>query len=86
MKIPMMQSIKLISEEKKVDKRKLNAINIRKRCLELVRSGARCLDALRKTLKVHRTTLIMYLHEFSKKGLIEFASKGKGGAKIVNVL
>ena len=63
----------------------LGAIEIRKKCLELVRAGARCLDSLADSLKVHRTTLIHYLRELSEKGFIEFTTKGRGGAKIVSV-
>ncbi len=63
---------------------KRKAIAIREKCLELIKSGERCLKALSKILNVHRVTVVCYLKELDEKGFIEFTTKG--GAKIVSVL
>ena len=92
MKIPMMQSITAMNTKPKFEKvYSINTITIRRRaiairekCLELIKSGERCLKALSKILNVHRVTVVCYLKELDEKGFIEFTTKG--GAKIVNVL
>ena len=62
----------------------VRAKKMRQHCLELIRSGERCLNVLCETLDVCRSTLLNYLNEFNEKGLIEFVTNRP--ARIVNVL
>ena len=92
MKVSMMQAITVMNTKPEFDdsmpphciKNSRKAIAIREKCLELIKSGERCLTVLSAELDVHRTTLIGYLRELRDNGFIEFTTKG--GAKIVNVL
>lgn len=91
MKIPMIQAIESINKVPEFEKIILahcagisnKAVRVREKCMTLIKAGERCLTTLSAKLKVHRTTLIQYLHEFNGKGLIEFTTKG--GAQIVAV-
>ncbi len=55
-------------------------------CLQLIKAGEWCINKLSVLVKVHRSTLLVILKEFSVKGLIELVNGNGKPSKIVNVL
>lgn len=89
-----MQSIEAMNTipefKKPTLKHHLNIANkakkIRNRCYELIKDGERDLINLASTLKVHRSTLILYLKELHEREMIVFKIGGRVKAEIVGVL
>lgn len=80
-KTPDIMPVEVVFSHKRASKAKA----VRKRCFDMIKQGERDLSVISKALKVHRSTLLVYLRELRVKGLIDVEIIRTKEAKILSV-